>query len=121
MENGAWRDASTLDFGAAINKATVYYACKYCGELLVVSESTCGIICCSCSRYNSLNKEDRLVTVPPGDENKGPHIANWELIKYRKGMEKQAENWKKKQEAKVASNNGKPIRHGPRINGERTK
>lgn len=122
MENGSWRDASTLDFGAAIKRSTAYYTCKSCGELLVVSESTCGVICSHCDTYNPLREEDRIqIPMHPNHLTSGPHVANWDLIKYRKGMENQAESWKSKQEAKVKSNNGKPIHHGPRIKGERTK
>ena len=122
MENGCWRDVSTLEMGIHKNPKSVYVICEYCKYIHNANENTKGMICIECGNYFSVNKlycniEElcRIENIEFIIKNDSPHIVGenqQKMLKFRSDMEIKAEDFRKKQ-IKRKELNLEPVYHGP--------
>ena len=126
-EPGAWRDTSSLDFGAGSKSPNKCYTeCSHCGEFTIVSERCAGMICSNCGRYYSVDESNRFSNVPEmGIKNTrftNIHVPNTLLVNFRDGMEEKAYAYRYKQIAKQQKGELQRL-HGPidPKTGEHTK
>jgi len=125
MEDGAWRNSSTLEMGFKKNPKTSYTACSYCKTIHIVNENTAGVICSECGRYfsvdftyfdiNDLCEYERIDIDSVVFKNHAPHIVGegqQRMLEFRSGMENKAEEFRLKQVAKKKAGLS-PIYHGP--------